>query len=794
MRIIKSGALRPLLLLLFIVSASFAGKNVTFGVIAQDNHSEIQNFKKILKQEIHDLLTGEFEAQFPEDKAVDGDTTFDILIGKLTALEADPTVDMIIVIGNQPLKAVLETANLKKPVIAPMVMDIHISEKMKAAKGSGKTNFTYTSIFPDLERSLKEFVELTGKKEVTVVIDESYSDLELPRAVDSVSLKYLTVSLDAAISDLVIPEDVKALFVTPLYGSNRETRHAFFKKATERGIPTFTIGGITDLRGGALMSLTDSADVQRVARTNAINIQSILLGDKPETLSTEFKVREKMIINMETAVKCSIDVPWKFLSEAEFINRDYSTAERKLTLTGAVEEAITSNLTYLSKIKEVEAGNQDLKTAWSRFLPSLNLGGGLSMIDENSSSVSFSGNNIVLQPEKTFFGEVGFQQLIFSDKVITGIGAQRRLRDSREAEVNQVRKDIALTAATTYLQLLEAQTGLEINESEYLTLKKNLEIAQNGQAVGTTNPADVYRLESEVARQKHRVFESRTAVRRGQLNMNRLLHRPLEEEFITEDSVIIEKPHELALQWSKSISSLSVLDTFRLYLTEIALLDAPELKRINSYIEAKEKEKREYLRGFIVPELVAAGGVQKPFSTSEDDSKYEDSKWQVGIYANWNILSNGDKLVDRKRANYELERLETDRERISEELKNRVQNSLLEMIDMISKVSLYTVSAEAAQKNYDIIFDSYSRGATDIEGLLGAQNAKFQANSQQIAAMYQFRKSELNLERSINRLEEFYNKDFSEILKEFGEWRTQREATASVEATESVTAEPATIN
>ena len=98
--------------------------------------------------------------------------------------------------------------------------------------------------------------------------------------------------------------------------------------------------GRSDVEAGLLASDKPKADLSRIARRIALNVQRILLGEDAGTFNVAFPEGEELTINMATARAIGVYPTWSVLTEAELLHERVKEVERKLSLESAVLEAI----------------------------------------------------------------------------------------------------------------------------------------------------------------------------------------------------------------------------------------------------------------------------------------------------------------------------------------------------------------------------------------------------------------------------------------------------------------------
>ncbi len=85
-----------------------------------ERNAELMN---IFSSEIRDLIRGEFDLQFPDDKRIESNFTLAGVSRAVDALLADPDVDFVLTLGPVASAHVCRLGPLDKPVVAAFVLD-----------------------------------------------------------------------------------------------------------------------------------------------------------------------------------------------------------------------------------------------------------------------------------------------------------------------------------------------------------------------------------------------------------------------------------------------------------------------------------------------------------------------------------------------------------------------------------------------------------------------------------------------------------------------------------------------
>jgi outer membrane protein TolC len=429
-----------------------------------------------------------------------------------------------------------------------------------------------------------------------------------------------------------------------------------------------------------------------------------------------------------------------------------------------VREAVSANLDLAASDRAVAAGKENIREARSALLPQIDVSSEGVIIDKDQAEASRG-----FQAERTFSGSATLSQRIYSEKTWADLNVQRHTQVIIEKEREQLRLDIARDAALAYLNVLRAKTSLRIQKDNLQLTRSNLELGRFRQAIGYSGPADVFRWESEIATDRIAVLDAIAQRKLAETALNRILDRPLEEEFVTEEASIGDPGLFISdTRLFTYIDNPRDYGIFRDFMVREGLNAAPELRRIDAAIAAQERTYLSARRAFWSPDLALQGEITRIFS--EDGagsdgsalgslpgsvSQADDTDWNVALSLTFPFFTGGAKDAERVRAWEELSRQRLDRRSTVEKIEERIRSALHLTSASYPSITLSRSAAETARKNLELVTDSYSRGVVSIIDLIDAQNAALVADQGAANAVYDFLIDLMNVQRAIGRFDFF---------------------------------------
>jgi outer membrane protein TolC len=729
----------------------------------------------LFKQEILRMTALEFDVQFPPDKAIHGNWTVSGINQAINRLLKDPDVDMVIALGPVATNEACKRRHLQKSVIAPFVIDSEIQRLPVKDGTSGVKNLSYINAFRSMDLTIKAFRELVPFNRLTVLGD-SFTLQAIPELQGliaqieekhGIELEIVGVETSAAqaLEDLP-PDTQEAVLVTNLLRITPDDFQKLVAGLIERRLPSFSWWGRDEVDLGILASIAPESTLEYLARSVAVNVQDILRGENAGTLSVAFALGEQLTINMASARAIDVYPSLSMLTEADLLNEERKDIQRVLTLEKAVREALAANLDLAAADRNVAAGAQEVLQARSQLLPQVGISSGGTIIDEDRARVSGG-----MLPERAWTGSAAATQLIYSDKAWSDHTVQKRLQNSRLDEREAVRLDIIQAAATAYLNVLKAKTNERIQKDNLTLTRANLERANVRVSVGIAGPDEIYRWESEIAQRRQVVLAAESLTLDAMNALNRILHRPMQEPFVVEGTELGDPLFALSDKlFVNLVNNPKNLQVFQAFMVQEGLELAPELRRFDAEIAARERTLVSAKREFWLPAFSLQGNVTELFAENGSGTRdksladLDSTEWAVGVFATLPLYTGGGKSATKRRTLEELAQLRIECNATAERIEQRILNAINLTRASYPSIQLSRDASDAADRNLKLVTDSYARGIKSIIDLLDAQNLALEADQRAANAVHNFLIDLMNVQRAIGRF------DFSLTPEEREAW------------------------
>lgn len=721
---------------------------------------DARGFVDLFQRELRQLLRGEFKVGFPEDLTLQGDYTAQGVRAVLKRVSGRGDVDLVITLGPLGSREACLLAPLPVPVIAAMVLD-HTYQKIPYRRGvSGVKDLSYIEMPDTFEEDLTTFADivpythiaLLGGRSLFAALPgrESGMELRMPFLAARMQMVEALNSVDGTLT--AIPAGVDAVYLLPIPEISLEERQALLEALALKRLPVFSLMGHPLVHAGALAGLNKADWPARLARRAALNARKIFSGTPAASLPVAISRQAQLMVNIQTARILGIYPNFKVLTDATLINIEADPTTRELTLAAVMDEAVLVNLRLRAVGRSDAAGLAVVDRARANLMPQLSAQATATLIDEDR------GENAAGPAEGTLSGALNLSQVIWSDEAWASLGIEKMRQLRRTLEVEKTRLDVALEAANAYLNVLLAQTQEEILSANLKLSRSNLERAKMRRSLGAASSAEVYRLESQIARERADLIAAAAQRKNAEMALNGTLAYPLEQPFKLADVALDE---QVSLLLSPRVTpyadNLISLTRFKQFLVQTGLRASTELLQIDADLAVQKRLLLAAKRSFYSPTVTLSGqafqllGETGAGADQEVPGAPDDTDWNLSLNASLPLWEGGGRSADMREARESLKSLRLQRRTTSQQVEQRIRNAVHQLVSAYTSIELLTKAAQFSRKNFDLVADAYSRGTVQLIDLLDAQTTYLQAEQNAANANYQFLLDLMEMERALGR-------------------------------------------
>jgi outer membrane protein TolC len=647
---------------------------------------------------------------------------------------------------------------------------------------SGVKNLSYLRFGGSLEKDLIQFREVADFSHVAILLMSSWAESvpnkdriadQLATGVGIDRIDILNVDSSAALMLAAIPADTDAVYIPPFPSLTDAERILLIEGLKSRRLPSFSSWGRSDVELGILVGLRAQGNTLRRARRTAMLMQEVLEGAEASEMPTEFQLEGRLTINMATARAIGVSPRFTTLINADLLQEEVTQASRTLSLSKVVREASIANLDLAAADRFVAAGEDQVREARSPLLPQVGLSGDITFRDKDTAeAVPF------LFGEREWGGGIGFTQSIYSDEKWAGYDIEKSLQDSRQEERAELRLDVILEAAESYLGLLRDKTVERIQKQNLDLTRSNLELARARVEIGTAGREELYRWQDQIATNQRVVVESEATRRQTELAVNRVLNRPLAEHFLTTEATL--KDPELVGSFealTPYLESPAGLALFSAFMVDEAFEASPELRRLDALIRAQDREVAASKRSFFIPDFSVQGGARWFDRTRQEGFDFPElnNTWEISINADFPLFQGAGRWARVSKAENQLNELTLQEEATRQRVEQRIRSIIERANASFISIELAKASAAAARKNLELITERYAQGVVGILALLDAQNRALDADLVAANAIYTYLIDLMGVQRGIGKFDYFRSpQEQQEFLSRLGQFYRDR--------------------
>lgn len=397
-------------------------------------------------------------------------------------------------------------------------------------------------------------------------------------------------------------------------------------------------------------------------------------------------------------------------------------AQKKWTLEEAVAYAVENNISVKQSELDLDLADIQKDDAIGRFLPSLN---GNASINSNTGA---NINPVTNSFENTTFTSftTGFQSNV---TLFDGLRNLRQLQRAKMQQIasqynlSQMKDDIALFVANSYLQILFEKENLKIIQAQIEITKEQLNRTNELVDAGVVPRGDLLEIKSTLANDEQRIVRAENQIRIGLINLAQTL---LIKDY--ENFDIVDTDYELPVS---TILDQSVSDVI-----QKAKETRYEIKIASQNLDIAEKD-LQIARGAYYPTLSAFAGYNTRWADNdffnrnfitqlyENDGTFIGAQLQVPIFNGLGVRNNVKRSkINIERANYQKEQAELD-------LESNVYQAYTDAQGSLKAYEAAVVAEEAQEQAYEYSKERFEVGIINSfefsQALLRYENTQSEA-------------------------------------------------------------------
>ena len=405
-------------------------------------------------------------------------------------------------------------------------------------------------------------------------------------------------------------------------------------------------------------------------------------------------------------------------------------------LQQAWSDAIASHNQLAAAAARRDAAGLNLESAQAERWPQLDVTSSFTQLDE-APRFDFGGGT-TSQPlfDSNNFVQAGVQvslPLYAGGGISAGVGAAEYAAEASAEQYDAVLQDIKLGTGEHYVQVLRAESSLEVAASNVRTLRAHTELARRRYEFGSVPKNDFLAASVALADAEQRKLQAENALDYARAAYNRFLNRPLDQAIALDPQVEID--HLVPAR--ETLESLMLTATEQRDELAVLKAEANSLRENSSAIRARSR-----------PQFALTGG----YMYLENAFLDADEFWMAGVSFQWNLFNAGrnrDRAAALERRALAVNHTRSD---LMSSISPQVRRAWNDRQEAEARTRVSEAAVDQAIENLRVVQNRYEAGSSANIEVLDAETLRQQALSNRDNARYELVLSKLRLARAVGAL------------------------------------------
>jgi outer membrane protein len=422
--------------------------------------------------------------------------------------------------------------------------------------------------------------------------------------------------------------------------------------------------------------------------------------------------------------------------------------EAALGLADAVRQTLEANLDLAARRKQLAAQEEEIGVVRANLLPQIDLGARAQRLKFDR-----SGGDRGTTTEDSVTVAAELTQVLYDEMDWANYTIQKHVYDGQRAQFEDFEQGVVQEAATAFLELDRARAQLDIQERNRELTARNLETSRARIAAGWSSEREVLRWESQLAMNDTDVVDARTQVLVNRFELNRVRNLSAETAIAPLPAGIEEYGFVYAREGiARAIATPESDRKLRDLLVPIGLARSPELAQIDAAIAASERLLAANKRAFWIPSVSATAGIDHLAASSSGSgaADLDQTEWGAGATLTFPLVEGGAKFARLRQTGEALSGLRVQRRATGQSVDQSIRAAFAAASGEYQNVAAARRQEAAAQRNFELVDESYVLGVASILSLLDAQAQLLSANLAVANAIYNFLEAVIDAETQLS--------------------------------------------
>ena len=406
------------------------------------------------------------------------------------------------------------------------------------------------------------------------------------------------------------------------------------------------------------------------------------------------------------------------------------------SLDEAWAAALASHRQIAAAAAERDAAAYEFERARSARLPQLGVTSAYTQLDR-APAFSF-GEGLTTAPifDGDDFVSAGAQvslPLYAGGGISSGIEAAEAGAQAAEGMLEVALQDIRLGVAEHYVNVLRAESAVEVAKSNVASLATHTADTKNRLDFGAVPQNDYLASSVTLANARQKLLQAENALDYARAAYNRYLGRPLSVAVALDPLLDIDRLVPSGVELGDLIA--------------LAESQRHELSALENQATAMRR-KSDAARAEARPQLALTGG----YMLMENEFLDGDEFWMAGVSFQWNVFDGGQARKRAAALDSRASAITHNRADLASMIALQVRGAWNDRVEAHSRLAVAETAVEQATENLRVVRNRYNAGASTNVEVLDAEALREQSLSNRDNARYEVALAKLRLARSVGTL------------------------------------------
>ncbi|MCX5774326.1 MAG: TolC family protein [Fusobacteria bacterium] len=444
-----------------------------------------------------------------------------------------------------------------------------------------------------------------------------------------------------------------------------------------------------------------------------------------------------------------------YLNSSNYSGESYSGAS--VTLPALLSYMLSNNPAILSANQNVESTGYQVDSINGAYMPQLSAN--LQGVTINANQAEYA-----MGQARQFAttGNLQLSQVIYNGDLNFASKQAAVTYTMESLNRDQTINSIYTQTVQSYLNLLQAQANSKLVKNSLDVINTNLKLAQSAQAVGTGDMESVLRLQSQQMSYKNQYLNSQLSVKNARSSLVMLTGN----SSMSGASLADISYNDLTNSLQAVVPSPQAINELKTKLYAYVLKNNLQLQLLQSQIQIAKYNEEYQNNQFVLPTVSAFGQLSQVISQSNpiypnDMGAYTpmmnalisgkgNTNWSLGVQVSYPLFTGFTTTNSAKSAKSKVSSLTEQYNWGVAQVENQIDTSINQISMILYAKDNSASNVISSNKSLLLAQAQFQAGTSNITDFLSAQNADFQALTQDVNLKYSYFEAIAQLKSILN--------------------------------------------